>query len=111
MMNIFKSILVILISINISFAFTVNCDVKTNLESDKQSFNAEISDAGHGDMEFFETTHFNGLVSSAKGYLVIGLTLKSTQQSISLHSKITDGVLGGQFIDGDNWIQISCSQE
>ena len=34
-----------------------------------------------------------------------GITIKDTNQSMSIHGK---GTLGSQLIDGDNWIQINC---
>lgn len=91
-----------------SFAADAICLVKTNLESDEQYIAIELTDQGHGPMEYFFTEKFNGLLSSSKGSIVVGLSTKDTGVSMSFHGKVSDGPVGGQFISGDDWIQVSC---
>lgn len=99
------SALILLTICNISFAASTICDLKTNHENEAQSLTIQSSQAGHGPISNFETENFKGIITSSKGFLVAGITIKATNQSMSFHGK---GILGGQLIDGDEWIQINC---
>lgn len=95
----------LLFTSNVILAETSTCELKTNLESEYQTFNIQLTDAGHGPIENFETEAFKGIITSSKGFIVAGITIKATNQSMSFHGKNT---LGGQLIDNDDWIQINC---
>ena len=97
--------LVLLATSNLTLAATSECLLKTNFESELQSHTIYITEDGHGPIENFETEAFKGIITSSKGFVVAGITIKDTNQSMSIHGK---GTLGSQLIDGDNWIQINC---
>ncbi|WP_372655173.1 hypothetical protein [Halobacteriovorax sp.] len=93
---------------SISNAASSDCELKTNIEEELQTITVELSDSGHGSMTNFETQDFKGILASSKGYLVVGITIKETNQSMSFHGDTSTAAVGGQLIDGDNWIQIRC---
>lgn len=100
----------LLITSSISQAALINCELKTNIDEEAHTISVEETQLGHGSMVNFVTESFNGVIASSKGFLVVGITISATSQSMSFYGKPTDKEVGGQLINGEDWIQVSCKQ-
>ena len=98
----------LILSCSLSQAAVVNCSIRTNLAHEEQNFEVIVTDDGHGPMETIETEVFRVMVTSSKSFLVVGITIKETMQSMAVHGKTEAGPVATQFIDGKNWVQVGC---
>lgn len=109
-MNIKTVLASILIISSTAYAGTIKCLIKTNIAEEQEQVQFQGTAGGHGQGPHFEKENFKGFITTSRGYLIVSMTNLLSSQTSTFHGLTTHGVVGGQLIDGESWIQITCKE-